>query len=181
MNPLVVRCLKIVAWASAITLRIAGFLFGSFVWLLSGMFDSLCGNTLLAETPSPEGNLRAVVFERNCGATTSFSTQVSVDAALRAASTGRELSELGVSRAERGPTPRSSGHRSLRSRLAPAWGFQAGKPSFQPARGCCSTRAPLSSRAAPCRTREETSSSLPLATAKPIGPRRGTGRPDHLA
>lgn len=42
------------------------------------MFDDLCGNTLLAETPSPEGNLRAVVFERNCGATTSFSTQVSV-------------------------------------------------------------------------------------------------------
>ena len=64
-----------------------------------------------------------------------------VDAALRAASTGRELSELGVSRAERGPTPRSSGHRSLRSRLAPAWGFQAGQPSFQPTRGCRSTRA----------------------------------------
>ncbi len=78
MNPLVVRWLKIVAWASAIMLCIAGFLFGSFVWLLSGMFDGLCGNTLLAETPSPEGNLRAVVFERNCGATTSFSTQVSV-------------------------------------------------------------------------------------------------------
>ena len=48
-----------------------------------------------------------------------------------------------MSRAERGPTPRSSGHRSLRSRLAPAGGFQAGQPSFQPVRGCRSTRALL--------------------------------------
>lgn len=78
MSPLVVRWLKTVAWASAIILCIAGVLFGAFVWLLSGMADGLCGNSLLAETPSPKGNLRAVVFERNCGATTGFSTQVSV-------------------------------------------------------------------------------------------------------
>ncbi len=37
-----------------------------------------CGNTLLSEVPSPHGVYKAVVFERNCGATTPFSTQVSI-------------------------------------------------------------------------------------------------------
>lgn len=39
---------------------------------------SLCGNSVIADIPSPKGNRRAVVFERDCGATTGFSTQVSV-------------------------------------------------------------------------------------------------------
>lgn len=37
-----------------------------------------CGNDVLAEVPSPDGVHRAVVFQRDCGATTGFSTQVSV-------------------------------------------------------------------------------------------------------
>lgn len=39
---------------------------------------SSCANELLAEAVSPDGKLKAVVFQRDCGATTGFSTQVSV-------------------------------------------------------------------------------------------------------
>jgi hypothetical protein len=39
---------------------------------------SSCANELLAEAVSPDGTLKAVVFQRDCGATTGFSTQVSV-------------------------------------------------------------------------------------------------------
>ncbi len=49
----------------------------AYVLLASPPWD-LCGNKLLEEVPSPEGGHKAVAFERNCGATTSFSTQVSV-------------------------------------------------------------------------------------------------------
>jgi len=41
-------------------------------------FDSLCGNTVLKSLDSPDGKLKAVVFQRDCGATTGFSTQLSV-------------------------------------------------------------------------------------------------------
>jgi hypothetical protein len=37
-----------------------------------------CANDLLSEITSPGGDRRAVVFQRDCGATTGFSTQVSV-------------------------------------------------------------------------------------------------------
>lgn len=37
-----------------------------------------CENTTLAQAMSPRGAHRAVVFARSCGATTGFSTQVSV-------------------------------------------------------------------------------------------------------
>jgi len=38
----------------------------------------LCANTELRRLSSPDGRLDAVLFERNCGATTGFSSQVSV-------------------------------------------------------------------------------------------------------
>jgi hypothetical protein len=37
-----------------------------------------CENRPIGEVPSPDGSFSAWVFERNCGATTGFSTQVSV-------------------------------------------------------------------------------------------------------
>jgi invasion protein IalB len=45
------------------------------IWVL---LDSMCGNTVLAETSSPDGKYRAITFDRDCGATTNASTQVSV-------------------------------------------------------------------------------------------------------
>jgi len=35
-------------------------------------------NSVVEEIPSPSGRLKAIVFERNAGATTSFSTQISI-------------------------------------------------------------------------------------------------------
>jgi hypothetical protein len=40
-----------------------------------------CGNEVISEQYSPNREFRAVVFQRDCGATTGFSTQVSVLAA----------------------------------------------------------------------------------------------------
>ena len=40
--------------------------------------DAGCANTVLGDVASPDGRRHAVVFERDCGATTGFSTQVSV-------------------------------------------------------------------------------------------------------
>jgi hypothetical protein len=48
-----------------------------FTWLMSS-FDDLCGNTIVATEFSPDHQRKAVLFERNCGATTGFSSQVSV-------------------------------------------------------------------------------------------------------
>jgi hypothetical protein len=40
--------------------------------------DSMCGVTVVRRTPSPNGRLEAVLFERNCGATTDFATNLSL-------------------------------------------------------------------------------------------------------
>ncbi|MDB5802913.1 MAG: hypothetical protein JWN73_235 [Betaproteobacteria bacterium] len=39
---------------------------------------NMCANKTVEETASPDGQNRAVVFERNCGATTGFSAQVTI-------------------------------------------------------------------------------------------------------
>ena len=47
--------------------------------VLSGCLDGAgCGNTIIQTAPSPGGNSRAIIFTRDCGATTGFSTQVSI-------------------------------------------------------------------------------------------------------
>ena len=48
------------------------------VWVGAGLGSGMCGSTLLREVPSPDATLRAVVYERNCGATTGFATHVSL-------------------------------------------------------------------------------------------------------
>jgi hypothetical protein len=40
--------------------------------------DSGCANEMLEAVKSPDGNLQAVIFRRDCGATTDYSTQVSI-------------------------------------------------------------------------------------------------------
>lgn len=50
-----------------------------FLILLSGCFmDDLCGNHVLSEAVSPNGKYKAVLFQRDCGATTDYSTQISI-------------------------------------------------------------------------------------------------------
>ena len=43
-----------------------------------GWDDSLCGNVELARHPSPDGKRELLVFQRDCGATTSYGTHVSL-------------------------------------------------------------------------------------------------------
>ncbi len=47
-------------------------------FLVSKAFEDMCGNDIANVYPSPDGALKAVVFSRNCGATTGYSTQISV-------------------------------------------------------------------------------------------------------
>lgn len=53
-------------------------LVGLTAFLLNRLADGLCGNQIIEEVLSPNGNNRITVFERNCGATTGFSTQISI-------------------------------------------------------------------------------------------------------
>lgn len=46
--------------------------------LLSTVFGGMCGNEIFQEAYSPDGEYKAVVFQRDCGATTGFSTQISI-------------------------------------------------------------------------------------------------------
>lgn len=49
--------------------------------LISGLnllFGDLCGNDMVSETYSPDKTMKVVVFRRSCGATTGYSTHVSI-------------------------------------------------------------------------------------------------------
>ena len=41
-------------------------------------FQGLCGNTIISTSTSPDGRWKIVLFERSCGATTGFSTQIAL-------------------------------------------------------------------------------------------------------
>jgi hypothetical protein len=69
---------KITIGIGALLLVLGGGALALFAFALSAMADNMCANTVLSEQPSPDGKLKAVVFERSCGATTGFSTQVSL-------------------------------------------------------------------------------------------------------
>lgn len=67
--------------AALITFGIFGLgivLFGLYLGFVfsTPMFD--CSNELLSAARSPNGKLAAVAFERNCGATTKYSLQISI-------------------------------------------------------------------------------------------------------
>ena len=63
-------------------LLIVGGALGVLVIAAIGLFwffaPDMCGNEIISEFPSPEGNKKVVVFQRDCGATTGFSTQASI-------------------------------------------------------------------------------------------------------
>ena len=53
-------------------------LVGIGVYFLSNLFSGMCANEIFSEVQSPDGKFRAVIFQRDCGATTGFSTQISL-------------------------------------------------------------------------------------------------------
>jgi hypothetical protein len=58
-----------------VTLGVVTFAAIGWFWLFA---PDMCGNEIISEFPSPEGNKKVVVFQRDCGATTGFSTQASI-------------------------------------------------------------------------------------------------------
>lgn len=74
MHPSLKRYGKIVGYAMAV---VAGFVVIA-VAVIWQLIPDLCDNVILTESISPNGQLKAVVFSRGCGATSGFSTQISL-------------------------------------------------------------------------------------------------------
>ena len=68
------RIFKVTLWSITLLLAVGIGLIGALYLLTRNM----CGNEVVTEIRSPDGRHKAVEFQRDCGATTDFSTQVSV-------------------------------------------------------------------------------------------------------
>ena len=66
--------MKIVAWLAGICLLGVAALF----FVAWQMLGSMCRNEVLTEVLAPDGEHKVIVFQRDCGATTGFSTQLSL-------------------------------------------------------------------------------------------------------
>jgi hypothetical protein len=76
-------------------------------YAINQAFDNVCGNQILSESLSPDRTYRVVVFQRDCGATTGFSTQVSI---LKAMETlPNESGNLFIANTDRGKAPSGVG------------------------------------------------------------------------
>ena len=68
-------------------LKIVGVTLGLFLVAVLGLgyflFSGLCENTVIQSRISPDGKRKIVLFERNCGATTGFTSQISILTANR--------------------------------------------------------------------------------------------------
>jgi hypothetical protein len=60
------------------TLIIIFFVFLAGKFLLDFLIGGMCGNEIKQKIPSPNGEIVAYVFERDCGATTGLSPQLSI-------------------------------------------------------------------------------------------------------
>ncbi|MCP4989275.1 MAG: hypothetical protein GY928_25425 [Colwellia sp.] len=58
--------------------KIAFIIFAVIFVALYFWLPDMCGNDVHSEVFSPDGELKAVTFERSCGATTGFNTQISI-------------------------------------------------------------------------------------------------------
>jgi hypothetical protein len=65
---------KILLGIVIVVVLLVGYLFYGFYKFSSGM----CENEIVSEIPNPDKTLKVVIFQRSCGATTDFSTQISV-------------------------------------------------------------------------------------------------------
>ena len=62
----------LVVLASCIGLAVIG------RFALDRLATGMCGNEVFQKALAPSGNIKAVLFQRDCGATTGFSTQISL-------------------------------------------------------------------------------------------------------
>ncbi len=73
-------------WSIAAALA---FLLGAYMLLILNFFHFSCANTLIKSATSPDGRFKAVLFERNCGVTTSVVAELSIIRANRELSNDR--------------------------------------------------------------------------------------------
>lgn len=71
MSPVTRKAIVISATVTALIVIAFGF-------FLDQTFAKVCGNEILSEFVSPDNSKKVVVFQRDCGATTAFSTQASL-------------------------------------------------------------------------------------------------------
>jgi hypothetical protein len=69
---------KVFAWFVGGMSILAAIATGGFWLFLDATAENMCGNQIINSTSLPEANEKVVVFQRDCGATTGFSTQVSI-------------------------------------------------------------------------------------------------------
>ena len=74
MSPTLRRFLLVVGSAAGALVAVAA-LAAAVLWYAA---SASCANSAIAEYSAPGGRIKAVVFERDCGATTGFSSQVSL-------------------------------------------------------------------------------------------------------
>ncbi len=70
--------LKLLAWISGGVVLLAVLFIGGFWLFLSYTADRMCGNEILATYEMQNIKSNIIVFQRDCWATTGFSTQVSI-------------------------------------------------------------------------------------------------------
>jgi hypothetical protein len=62
-------------WTAFVVITVA---MAMYIFLWVGALAGGCGNDMLATIPSPSGGRKLIIFQRDCGATTGFSTQASL-------------------------------------------------------------------------------------------------------
>ena len=75
---------------------------------LNGFERSMCGVSVVRRVGSPDGRLEAVIFERDCGATTDFGTGLSVVRVGR--QVGNHVGNVLVADSDHGRAPLDSGN-----------------------------------------------------------------------
>ncbi len=81
-------------------------LIGTILLFIWAAFSDMCNNELRKEVPIAKSGKRVVVFERDCGATTGFSTQLSI--LDRDESLGSSSGNIFIADSNHGKAPSSS-------------------------------------------------------------------------
>lgn len=92
---------KMLVGAGAFVLLAIVFISAALAFFIAGLSD-LCATEVLAEYPSPNGKLKAVAYNYDCGATTGFATHVSI---LAAGESLKEAKAFFVADSNHGRTP----------------------------------------------------------------------------
>lgn len=99
------RLFKKIMIGVGILLGIGLLLLAALAWLVDQLPDP-CGESVLTEIPSPNQAMKAVIYERDCGATTDFATHVSIiakDATLKKSDRSIFAADTNHSSAPNGP------------------------------------------------------------------------------